>query len=102
MASPAGGDPGALREIRSTARLLSRRDGPLSRRGGPEGPPTSLHMRQRRAVVVAFDGSGERELTYAAMATRSCIVRFATTGFINFAFGPLRFPFWKSSICRTR
>jgi hypothetical protein len=57
-------------------RKRRRSDARVDRRAG-EG----RNSRQRRAVVVNFDGSGERELTYAAIATISCIVKFATTGF---------------------
>ena len=49
------------------------------------GLPTSGYW--PRAVVTGRDDSGDRELTYAAIAIMSCKLRFATTGFMSFTPG---------------
>jgi len=65
-------------------------------------PERLIMLSSRNRYLILAVGSGISPFAYAAIATISCIVKFATTGFISFASGPLRLPFWKSSICRTR
>jgi len=51
--------------------------------------------------VPRTDAGGTRDATYAAIATMSSSVRFATMSFISCACDPFRVPCCMSHICRT-